>query len=263
MAKPEYLIKPGAEIRSIIFGNSGVGKTNFLGSAIDDDRTSPVVWLDLEGGTKSIQSRCRFLDNINELGDPQPGLIDVIRVRAWTDVQSVYDFLFNARHLQKRTLYRSVVMDSLSEINYASLKHCMKEIGPTHRAEADVPEQRDYLRTNSLMKDMLRAFRDLEGVHVFFSALPQVKAEKDISEISYLKPNLIGKLADEAVAIVDYVGYLRAKMDKKREMIFQPEGKIIAKERSEFGHHIAKLEGNPITMTQFMNAIEGKTNASN
>lgn len=250
------------DVTAMIYGNSGVGKTRFLATATDDPRTSPTVWIDLEGGTKSIRSKVRVLNGIAELGDPVPGLIDVIRVKTWTDVQNVYNWLFQARYEKKRVVYKALVIDSLTEINNLALDFSWKGggVGENTMLTSDVPQQRDYLKTNTLMKKMLRALRDMEDIHIFMSALPQNKAEnpKDENSPVWTKPNLVGKLADEAVAIVDYAGYLRAKLDGSREMIFQPEGRIIAKERSEDTSHIKTIKApnrdSFITISAFMDA---------
>lgn len=263
MSKPAALVSSGDEVKFMVFGNAGVGKTAFLGTTINDPRTAPVVWLDLEGGTKSIKSKTRVLSSISELGNPQEGLIDVIRVKDFKDLQSAYDWLFGMRYVNQRIVYRSLVIDSLTEVNNACLKHVMANAPMKEmRLELDVPEQRDYLKTNQLMKLLIRSLRDLENLHVFYSALPQIKAEEEVSNLAYLKPNLIGKLADEAVAIMDFVGYLKSKSNRSREMVFQPEGRIVAKERSEPGRWIKSIQAKdadtPLTITQFMDALEGR-----
>lgn len=262
----QKLIEAGDEVKFMVYGQSGVGKTRFLGTAIDDPRTAPVVWLDLEGGTRTIKSKCRLLNSVKELGEPVEGKIDVLRIKDWTDIQDAYEFLFDSRYARKRSPYRSVVMDSLTEINYMGVKFCTESAPQINRVSLKagsnraidflVPSQADYMVASNLMKVLLRGFRDLEGLNVFYSALPQNKADGDgaDSSLAYIKPNLVGKLADEAVAIMEYVGYLRSTRTGAREMIFQPEGRIVAKERSEDNKWIKKLV-DP-TITSFMDELE-------
>ena len=240
-------------VKMMIYGNSGVGKTDLLGTAINDPRLRPVLWIDLEGGTRTIRSKCRYLKSTPELGKPEPGKIDVIRITQWRQMQEIYNFLFDARYQAKREVYKSLCMDSLTEINYLCLRHA-QGLSTTPKIDPTVPEQRDYLKASTMMKTMLRSLRDLEGLNVFLSALPQLKAEDEGSSLAYLKPSLIGKLADEAVAIVEFTGYLRTRNGSKREIIFQPEGRIIAKERSERNSWIGKIE-DP-TLTKILDEIK-------
>jgi len=268
--KPDPLILPGDEIRMMIYGFSGVGKTEILGSAMNDPRTSPVLWLDLEGGVKTIRSKCRTRIGdreltVQDLGNPEPGLADVLRIREYKDIQSAYDFVFHSRFNDKRRIYRSIVVDSLTEVNGSALEHC-KATDPNKalKLDPDVAQLRDYLACNGIMKKLLRGFRDLEGIHVWYSALPkQDEIDDPTNNLKYMKPNLIGKLADEAVGIMDYVSFLRADNKGLRELIFQPEGRIIAKEWSEAGKWIktikAKSVDEPITITQILDAVLGIT----
>lgn len=252
--KEEYTISDIGDdgIRAMFFADPGAGKTTLIGTAADDERTWPGILLDLEGGLGSIRSKVRLVEGVKGLGNPEKGKLDVVRIKRWTDIQEVYDWMWNDKYEAKRSIYRSISADSMSEVNYLALRHVMaKNTGGQPRLEADVPEQRDYLKANNLMKVMLRGFRDIEGLHVFMTALAQLKAEE--SSAAMIMPSLIGKLSAEAMAIVDYVGYLRSNVQKEREMIFQPEGRIRAKERTEMGKQIKVLK-NP-TMTTFLDAL--------
>lgn len=240
-------------IKLIVYGDSGTGKTWFAGTANDDPRTSPVLWIDLEGGTRTIADRVRKLESLNDLGNPQPGFIDVVRIRTFGQLQKVYDFLYTSKYRDQRAVYKTVVIDSLTEINQLVLQQAMSD-SPVKRLEIDVPEQRDYLKANSTMKAILRALRDIDGLHVILTALAQT-IEDDATGAVRIKPALIGKLRDEAQAIVEYVGYLRINVtSKKREIIFQPEGRINAKERSHPKAQIGSLT-DP-SMTSLLDKIQ-------
>src|SRR5690606_6666344 len=103
-----------------------------------------------------------------------------------------------------------------------------------------------------------RYFRDLP-MHVIITALAQeVRDERDGSVT--VKPSLPGKLADEVAGFLDIVGYLGTSertIDGKRiiirQMLAQPMGKYIAKDRSDrLGQYIEEP-----TMTKILDAVVG------
>lgn len=243
-------------IKMLVYGNSGSGKTTFLATANEDERTSPVLWLDLEGGASSFKSRRRVLESVKDIGDPQEGFIDVLRLKTWQDISDVYEYLYAARHVNKIVKYKTVVLDSLTEINDFALKMVMNNSN-AQRLDIDVPEQRDYLKTNGLMKKLLRGLRDIEDLHVFMTALP--KEVQDSTEgIVQIQPDLIGKLSQQAMAMYDFGLFLRVNTTKKcRELLFEPKGKIVAKKRDEKMIFTQSLY-NP-TMARFLDVYEEKT----
>ncbi len=251
------------EIRMILYGNAGIGKTELLSTLVDDPRTDRPLLIDAESGLRTVKSKIRRIQSIKDLGNPVAGKIDVIFLEEWKSLQPVYDFLFKQAYREQRKAYNCVIIDSLTELNAACVKHATGTSTDV-KVDANTAGLREYMKTNSMMKDMIRAFRGLKGMSVFFTALPQYKAEnpKDENSKVMIKPALVGKLADEAVAMVDYVGYLKAGPGGKRILQFQPDMLVYAKERSEKGKLINRIEAASadayITMTMVLDAIEGK-----
>jgi hypothetical protein len=240
------------ELRLLVYGDSGVGKTWFAGTANEDKRTAPVLWLDLEGGIRTLGPKVRKLSDAKDIGTPEEGKIDVLRVKDWKTLQAAYDFLYKTTYKDKRKVYKTVVLDSATELNYMALQSVLGDAGK-QRLEPDVPEIRDYLKTSSMMKVLLRAFRDIEGLHVVLLALAQVKNE-ETSTLAKISPSMLGKLSTEIMALFEYTGYLKISVKGEREMIFQPESRISAKERSIPGKAI-KMITDP-TMTKLLDSIE-------
>jgi hypothetical protein len=170
----------------LVFGPHGQGKTTFLGSAQEDERTSPMLLLDFEGGTPSL----RGLE------------IDVVPCTSWKDFMDVHGELTLGRHP-----YKSLGIDSVSEIGMSALLESMT-IGS--RKDPDVAEQRDYGRAQIQLRRLVRMFRDLP-MHVFVTALPK---EQDVPGVGrVVKPALFGQLADEIPGIFDVVAYLALSID--------------------------------------------------
>lgn len=240
------------DVKLLIYGFPGAGKTQFLATANEDIRTSPILWLDLEGGTRTFNSRVKKI-TINEVGSPEEGKIDVVRLRSWEDIQAAYEYLHSSKYAGVRDVYKSVVLDSLTEINSVALIKCLGE--SAKRLEPGVPEQRDYLKTNNLMKKLIRGLRDIENLNVFLTALPKESKDTEGGVIQIV-PDLIGKLALEAIAMVDFGVYLRVNTTKKcRELHFEPKGKALAKRRDEFNRLNEPLIYP--TMTRFLDALTG------
>lgn len=84
-------------LNMLVYGDPGEGKTVLAGSADEVPEMRPVLIVDVEGGTRSISER-----------NPE---VHVVRVLTWKELQKVYDELQSGR-----TDYRTVVLDSLTEI---------------------------------------------------------------------------------------------------------------------------------------------------
>lgn len=236
-------------LKMMVYGPPGVGKTVFLSSVVDDERTFPALMLDLEAGTLSIRSKIRVLE-YDQLGKPEKGYLDTYRVRGWNDMVRVYDDLWAGK-----LPYKTLVVDSLSEINQMNLIHVATK-GAQQRPslkQTVVPEIRDYLISNTTMTELLRGLRDLESLHVICTALQEAeKTEEDA--VIQIQPLLSGKLSRRALALFDIVGHMSVdSVSKKRVLVCQPTARVIAKDRTEGGKLGGKVE-NP-TVSKILDLI--------
>lgn len=85
------------QLNLLLYGESGVGKTMLAGSAAAVPRMSPVLLIDVEGGTLSL--RHSYPD------------VDVVRVQTWDDMSRVFEGLVKGEND-----YNTVILDSLTEI---------------------------------------------------------------------------------------------------------------------------------------------------
>lgn len=220
------------QVQMIVYGQSGIGKTVFCGSVVDDPRAMPALMLDVDRSTQSIESRIREV-SLDEIGNPVEGKIDTVRVKNWLEFQKAYDFLFSVKAKNAMASYKTLIVDTLSEVHYLCLSH-VAEQDTSLRLSPEMPEIQDYGKASVMMKKMLRAFRDIEGLHCFYTCQPKMLTDS-VSNITQVKPQFVGQLADEAVAIIPIIGYIKINNQLKREMQFQPTTKILAKDRSEGG----------------------------
>lgn len=203
-------------MKGLVFGPPGHGKTTFLGTAQYDERTSPILILDFEGGSESLVG----LD------------VDIVRVTDWQTYNEAFDFLVNDKHG-----YKSVGIDSISETHIFTLLNILRQEGPT-RKDPDLLQQGDYGKALVLMRRLLREFRDLP-MHVFFTSL--AKEEMDSREGMVKKPALAGALADEVPGMMGVVAYLALTTDQDgntvRTLLLKNYARIRTKVRSSWAKH--------------------------
>jgi len=179
----------------IIYGDSGSGKTQLAGSAQDCAATSPVLFIDVDSGTSTLDGK----------------EIDVVRPRTWHDIQTIYENLLN-----ENTYYKSVVIDSLSEMqkkfSMGTILGEIKEGGDSYHdlGSTPVPTRQDWMKTGDQMRKLIRAFRDLaylpdkeRRMHVIMVALEKADEKRKV-----ICPQLPGTLGNECGAFVDVLARL-------------------------------------------------------
>jgi len=190
----------------LIFAPPGHGKTFLLGTAQEDDRTYPMLFLDFDAGSET-------LDGLD---------IDVIQIRSWKDSDQVLEWLEHGDIVEIGGKeydfgeYRSIGIDSISEWNRWAQLHILEKEGKSRR-DPDLIELKDYNRVGVQLRRVLRRYRDLP-MHVFLSAHAADREEPRVGMIK--KPDLSGQLADEIAGLVSTVGYLAVdRTDGERVLV--------------------------------------------
>lgn len=205
-------------LKILIYGAPGAGKTTLAATTAE-----PTVILSAEAGLLSLREHD----------------IPVIEVKTIDDVKEAYSFLATSHEGRQ---FHWVVLDSLSEIGEVCLSAEKKACRDPRQAYGCLQEH---------MYELIRAFRDLPGRNVYFSA--KMQAEKiDIvetrtngaitsqvsvgSKIVY-SPSMPGiKLGQALPYFTDFVLALRVEKDAdgnlSRWLQTQPDDSYIAKDRS-------------------------------
>lgn len=186
--------------KALVFAPPGHGKTVFLGTAQEDERTYPMALVDWEAGTESLTG----LD------------IDVFPIRSWEDANELIELFQDGTEAEINGEvidfgeYKSIGVDSISEWDkWAKLERL--RVKGKGRNDPDLLEWQDYNVTAVQLRRVLRKFRDLP-MHVFFSAHAKVDQDRRLT-----LPDLSGQLAEEVAGLVSVIGYLARSEDADDE----------------------------------------------
>ena len=144
-------------------------------------------------------------------------------IDSMADLNEVYSWLTSSDEAKK---YKSVALDSISEIAEVVLSAEKKTAKDPRQAYGEMADQ---------MADLVRAFRDLPGKHVYFSAKVE-KAQDEMGRILYA-PSMPGnKFAQQMPYLFDEVLALRMEKvsdgDIQRALMCESDGIWTAKDRS-------------------------------
>lgn len=228
-------------INVLVYGESGVGKTVFSGSSSLVPEMSPVLMVDVEGGSLSLNHT--YPD------------VDVVRVKTWDDMQRLYNELYGGRHK-----YKTLIVDSLTEVQKFSMYNIMREvIDDNPERDPDIAGMREWGKNIEQMRRFVRAFRDLP-INVIFTGLS--REDKDNRGSIKTKPSLSGKLASEVAGFLDIVLYYYVKNVKQgdevvrqRLMLTSGTDTVVAKDRTG---KLPFIMESP-TMTDIYRAVIGQT----
>lgn len=204
-------------INVLIYGDSGVGKTVLSGSASVVPELSPVVVLDIEGGTRSLEKR---YPNAKK-----------IRITSFSQLEKVYVDLRDKNHG-----FKTVVIDSLTEARAFGMYEIMKRaLQNDPDRDPDLPGIGEWGKSAEQTKRLIRAFRDLP-MNTIFVCLATTDQDKKGRRLT--KPSLPGKMGAEVAAFLDVVLYMYRKEDPdteevKRYLLSSFTDEFVAKDRTD------------------------------
>lgn len=188
-------------VKLLVYANAGAGKTSLIPTL-----PNPVV-LSAEGGLLSI-------------ADAE---VPYLEVSSYDTLMEAYMWLTQSAEAKG---FDSVALDSISEIAEVVLNHEKKIAKDPRQAYGAMQEQ---------MTDLIRAFRDIDGKHVYFTA----KCEKAMDETGRLlyAPSMPGnKVGQQLPYFFDEVLALRVEKDAdgnaQRALMCDSDGIWLAKDRS-------------------------------
>ena len=207
-------------VKLLVYGQAGAGKTSLIKSL-----PKPIV-LSAEGGLLSIQDAD----------------LPYIEITSMADLKDAYEWVTG----EQGSNFKSVALDSISEIAEVVLNHEKKVNKDPRAAYGAMQEQ---------MADIIRAFRDLPGKHVYMSAKLE-KTQDEMGRVLYA-PSMPGNKTGQSLPyFFDEVLALRVEKDSEgntqRALMCDTDGLWLAKDRSgklgvweapDLGEIIARIGG--------------------
>ena len=188
-------------VKVLVYGQAGAGKTSIIKTL-----PSPIV-LSAEGGLLSIQD----------------ANLPYLEIGSMDDLREAYLWLNGSAEAAN---FQSVALDSISEIAEVCLNHEKKVNKDPRAAYGAMQEQ---------MADIIRAFRDLPGRHVYMSAKLE-KTQDEMGRVLY-SPSMPGNKTGQSLPyFFDEVLALRVERDSdgvaQRALMCDSDGLWQAKDRS-------------------------------
>lgn len=229
----------------LIYGEPGAGKTYLSATAQDSEETSPILFLDVEGGVVTIRKRRD---------------VDVIQIRSMKKLESIFEELDK----EGETLYyKTVIIDSISELQKLDMRTVMeKEYNRNpDKIDKDVATMRAWGISGERMRRIIRGFRDLPCNVIITALMAQEKDEQ--TNITEYFPSLPGKLRGEVPGFFDIVGLLQADAKKvsgqdiiERTLQTAKTRKVVAKDRTGALPGVLKNPSIPLMWEMITNGQE-------
>lgn len=213
------------------------------GTALDHPDLKPVLYLDVDGGVKTLRKRKD---------------LEVKQVRSMDQARKIYNDLYDAVDWEAKEpglAYKTVVIDTLSELAKLDMREIMRAANAKNPEQhLYVPSPREYLIIGERVREIVRAYRDLP-TNVLFCC--HSGDAKDNSNATIFFPQFTGKLRHEIAGFIDIVGYMQADQEKgefENTLQVVKTKRVAAKDRT---NTLGKIVVNP-TLPLIWDAIHGK-----
>jgi hypothetical protein len=189
----------------LIHGNSGSGKTTLASTA-----PGPILFIDVEAGLTGLE---------------RTEQVDFAVVKNIGDIRKVYSELVAMKDMP----YKTIVIDSLSQIG----QWVIDEVKNGQEKQLTIGEWGSVVERIGGIVKAYRSFPLQGKAHLVVTSL--TKEDQDEDRI-YKRPDIIGKAANNVMAMVDATLYTFTVQDKNNKVIHRvltrDTGKIAAKVRS-------------------------------
>lgn len=205
-------------LNMVLYGIPGIGKTTLASTAQDSPYGKNVLFVDVEGGTRSISDRKD---------------ITVVQPEGFDQIREVFEWIILGKHD-----FQTFVIDTISETQMVGMKDIMLTA-----KDVEWPGIQDWGRSTEQMMRLVRAFKGLaqtRGWNVIFTAHAR-ESKDEIEGRIYVRPNLTPKVTERIGMVVDVIGYMSKEDDGTRTLTLEPTRRVLAKYRQPLKGPIPKL----------------------
>ncbi len=228
----------------MVYGESGVGKTTFAGTAQDVPEMKNCINIDAESGHKVLAYRGDIpripIENYHQFANVYEFFRAYCYHRDQGNTKRLCELEAMARrvdHVEKPHIFNTLIIDSLTEIQ----KYCMYQILgiDTNKRKLDVqpdsPEWQDWGASYEMVQLLIRYFRDLPINVILVAGAQRSEITLLGKKVLMFEPMLPGKLASGVQYFLDHLGYYWTYTSDSGEVVrrlyFQPGITYRAKNR--------------------------------
>lgn len=270
------------KFKGCFYGKPGVGKTRLAASAEEIPEFRDVLLIDAEAGTTSLQDTNPTIPTITIEDWSQ-----FAEIHKFLRTHCRYKEQYKLEHKEFRDkllaleeelrggdkvgkeplLIETVILDSITEIQKFAMAFVLDIDLATWELDSPfkLPKFKEWGENTEYVRLLVRHFRNL-GVNLILTAHDKTFTDERSGKVDVL-PSLPGKLPTEVLGFLDICGYLYVPPQKvdsedtdnstykfRNVMLFQPNGKYIAKDRYErLGNYMV----NP-TMKKIVKKLRGE-----
>lgn len=209
----------------LVYGESGVGKTRFSSGILEVPELNPCLFISAEKRIGVIKQKSYITPDFTK--DYKEDLLNVVFVDTLDKLASYINFA-----LSSKSPYKSVVIDSISAINYLDLKGTGTVSSKMNFNLNRKSEFSDYNRCLHNIHHICEVLKDPSNdIFTLLTALP--RAVDDVVDNKVISPYLNPSSAPAALmSHMDLVGYMYHKRitgGVKQVIQFEPNGLAVSK----------------------------------
>lgn len=202
-----------SQLSMLIYGPPGSGKTYFAGTSVDVPSMREVLFIDNDGGTRTLMDNPRF-----------PG-IKIVRMYNYADYNPLTNWLIKGvgpsvdvfkEELGDPLQYKTIVIDNLKKLHEMILAHIL-ETESFARFHKEIPVQTDYRLAIFWMDNILKTLSQhsmVNDVNIILTA--HVQGITDENNVLLQRvPMIPGILSTSIPGDMPIVAYMSAEGSKK------------------------------------------------
>jgi len=239
-SKPLKIVGPDYNIgflRMLIYGDSGVGKTRLMGSALDVPELCPILYCDSDKGTMSIAKLPLQVLPISDLADME----NAIRYVKGNPGE-----------------YKTIILDGISSLYTTIMQERLQSPSRGQKEDPYVPSQRDWMHATFRVRALLQLALTAP-VNFLVTALVDERADEFTGALM-IRPGLSNKLAQEIGAWFDILGYMYVKTVKREDVRYlQLNMGSNRKAKNRSVYDLPKIISEPTMEILYGRSVLGKT----